>query len=97
MDMDGRGVIIFWFLGISLGIFIGSIQSSSRTALIKIARGKNLNKMFGLYALSGKATNFLGPLLVASFTSFFNSQKAGMSSILIFLVLGLILLNRTKI
>lgn len=89
--------IIFWILGISLGLFIGSIQSSSRTALINISEGKNLNKMFGLYALSGKVTNFLGPLLVASFTSLFDSQKAGMSSILIFLILGLALLRKTKI
>ena len=83
-------------LGISLGFFIGFIQSSSRTALIKISNNNSLNKMFGLYAVSGKITNFLGPLLVASFTSFFESQRAGMASILIFLIVGLILLRKTK-
>ena len=88
---------IFWILGISLGFFIGSIQSSSRTALVKISDGNNLNKMFGLYAFSGKVTNFLGPMLVASFTTLFESQRAGMASILIFLILGLLILRRTKI
>ena len=44
-----------------------------------------------------KVTNFLGPMLVASFTLYFESQRAGMASILIFLIVGLILLRKTKI
>ena len=89
--------LLFWILGISLGFFIGSIQSSSRTALITVSSEKDLNQMFGLYAVSGKVTNFLGPMLVASFTLYFESQRAGMASILIFLIVGLILLIKTKI
>ena len=89
--------LLFWILGISLGFFIGSIQSSSRTALITVSSEKDLNQMFGLYAVSGKVTNFLGPMLVASFTLYFESQRAGMASILIFLIVGLILLRKTKI
>ena len=89
--------LLFWVLGISLGFFIGSIQSSSRTALITVSGEKDLNQMFGLYAVSGKVTNFLGPLLVGSFTLYFESQRAGMASILIFLIIGLILLRKTKI
>lgn len=87
---------IFWFLGVSLGLFIGSVQSSSRTALIKLSAGKNLNSLFGLYAVSGKVTSFLGPFCVASFTAIFESQRAGMSPIIIFLILGALLLYRTK-
>ena len=89
--------ILFWILGISLGFFIGSIQSSSRTALVTISSQKNLNQMFGLYAVSGKITNFFGPLLVASFTAYFESQRAGMASILLFLIAGLLILRKTKI
>ena len=80
-----------------LGLFIGSIQSSSRTALISLAGPKNINSLFGIYAMSGKITNFLGPLLVATFTTIFESQKAGMATILIFLVFGLLLFSRVKI
>ena len=89
--------ILFWILGVSLGFFIGSIQSSSRTALVTVSNQKNLNQMFGLYAVSGKITNFLGPVLVAFFTSYFESQRAGMASILFFLIIGLLILRRTKI
>ena len=89
--------ILFWLLGVSIGFFIGSVQSSSRTTLLKISQEKNLNNMFGLYAVSGKATNFLGPLLVASLTTLFESQKAGMASIILFLIVGFIFLYKTKI
>ena len=88
---------IFWALGISLGLFIGSVQSSSRTALIKLAKGEKLNGLFGIYAVSGKVTNFLGPFFVASFTAIFESQRAGMTPIIFFLILGLFLLHRTKL
>ena len=87
----------FWILGTMIGVFIGSIQSSSRTALISLSDSKNINSLFGIYAMSGKVTNFLGPLLVATFTTMFESQKAGMATILIFLVLGLFLFNKVKI
>jgi len=45
-------------------------------------------EMFGLYALSGKATAFLGPMLVGALTAASDSQRVGMGGILIFLVLG---------
>ena len=89
--------VYFWVLGTMIGFFIGSIQSSSRTALVSLSESKNINSLFGIYATSGKITNFLGPLLVATFTAIFESQKAGMATILIFLFLGLFLFNRVKI
>ena len=88
---------LFWLLGISIGFFIGSIQSSSRTAIIKLSSQEQLKSMFGLYAVSGKITNFLGPFFVAVATSLFDSQRMGMSTILIFLVIGTIIFSRTKI
>ena len=48
--------------------------------------------MFGLFALSGKATAFLGPWLVGAVTAAFASQRAGMSVILVFLAVGLAVL-----
>ena len=53
-------------------------------------------EMFGLYALSGKATAFLGPALLALITDLFTSQRAGMASILVFFVVGALLLLRVK-
>jgi len=53
-------------------------------------------EMFGLYALSGRATSFLGPIAFGFATGFFDSQRAGMATILVFLVAGLLLLIPVK-
>ena len=48
--------------------------------------------MFGLYALSGKATAFLGPAVFGAVTAATGSQRAGLATILVFFVVGMILL-----
>ena len=50
--------------------------------------------MFGLFAFSGKATAFLGPALLGVVAVAFDSQRAGMATILVFFALGMILLIR---
>ena len=44
--------------------------------------------MFGLFALSGKATAFLGPFLVGTVTVAMDSQRWGMATIAVLLVVG---------
>jgi MFS transporter, UMF1 family len=83
----------FLVLGITLGLFVGPAQAASRTYMTHATPEKIRNELFGLYALSGKATAFLGPLLVAILSDVFDSQRVGMGSILIFLVIGLVLMR----
>jgi UMF1 family MFS transporter len=47
--------------------------------------------MFGLFALTGKVTAFLGPALVAVLTAASGSQRVGMAAILLLFLLGLII------
>ena len=83
---------LFWTFGLLLGIFVGPVQASSRSFMAKIAPKSLRNQMFGLYALSGKATSFLGPVLVGWVTVLANSQRAGMSTIVAFFILGGVLM-----
>lgn len=85
-------VALFWVFGLSLGIFVGPAQSASRSLMARIAPEDIRTEMFGLYALSGKATAFLGPLAVAALTAAFDSQRVGMSAIVIFFIVGGLLL-----
>ena len=48
--------------------------------------------MFGLYALSGKATAFLGPLLVGWGTYLSGNQRIGMGTVIIFFIVGFLLM-----
>jgi UMF1 family MFS transporter len=53
------------------------------------------SEMFGLYALSGKVTAFMGPWAVAVVTAATGSQRWGMATVLPFLILGGLLLYFT--
>jgi UMF1 family MFS transporter len=63
--------------------------SSGRTMLARLAPMSRMSEFFGLYALSGTATAFIGPALVGAFTAGFHSQRVGFASTIILLVLGL--------
>ncbi|MEQ8814617.1 MAG: MFS transporter [Thalassobaculum sp.] len=82
----------FWVAGMAMGTFMGPAQAASRTLMAKLAPAAQRAEMFGLYALSGKATNFAGPLALGWATLAFDSQRAGMATILVFLAAGLALL-----
>jgi UMF1 family MFS transporter len=85
---------MFWLFGVPLGLFVGPAQSASRSMMARLAPADMRTEFFGLYAVSGKATAFIGPALVALFTDMFQSQRAGMASIVAFFVIGLWLLRR---
>ena len=78
------------------GFFIGPIQSASRVFITKSIDQNNQASGFGLFALSGKLTSFIGPLLVSTITYIFNSQRIGFSSAIILLLIGLLILLKVK-
>jgi UMF1 family MFS transporter len=82
----------FWIIGMALGVFVGPSQSASRSMMARLAPEGLRTEMFGLYALSGRATSFMGPIAFGFATGLFGSQRAGMATILVFLVAGLLLL-----
>ena len=51
------------------------------------------NEFFGFFALTGKATSFVGPLLFGIITSLYNQQAALWVIIILFLI-GFILFRR---
>jgi MFS transporter, UMF1 family len=78
----------FWILGVLIGLFVGPAQSASRTLMARLAPPSQRTEMFGLYALSGKLTAFMGPFLFATATALFASQRAGMAVVVVLLVAG---------
>ena len=88
-----EGKAMFWAFALPLGIFVGPAQAASRSLMGHLAPAELRTEMFGLYAFSGKATAFMGPALLAWMTVEFESQRAGMATILVFFVVGLALLT----
>ena len=85
---------------IVLGCLIGAtgapLQAASRSLLIRLAPKDRIAQYFGLFALTGKVTSFIGPLLIGTITAATASQKAGMAVLVGFFVVGLALLARVR-
>jgi UMF1 family MFS transporter len=83
-------------LGCLIGAAGAPLQAASRSLLIRIAPKDRIAQYFGLFALTGKVTSFIGPLLIGVITALTASQKAGMAVLVLFFVAGLALLARVR-
>ena len=84
--------IAFYVVGAVIGAAGGVLQSASRTMMVRQANPARMTEAFGLYALSGKATSFLAPLLIGITTYATGSQQLGVSPVIGLFLIGLVLL-----
>jgi UMF1 family MFS transporter len=96
LAVAAQNLFWLWVAGIGIGIFVGPAQAASRSLMARLTKPENRAGGFGLFALSGKATAFLGPAIVASVTAASGSQRAGIAAIIAFFVIGLALLLRVR-
>ncbi|MEM6462205.1 MAG: MFS transporter [Pseudomonadota bacterium] len=89
---SGLPTIMFYIAGCLIGAAGASLQAASRTLLVDQVTPERVTEAFGLYALSGKATTFVGPLLIAVFTGLFESQRVGVTPVIVLFVAGIVLL-----
>lgn len=82
--------ITYLLCGFGVAVFVTACYASSRTLLVRLSPPELTGSFFGLYALSGAATAWLGPTLVGIFTAAFDSQQAGFVPIAGLLLAGLV-------
>ncbi len=75
-------------IGAVIGMLAGPLQSASRSLMARIAPRGKVTEFFGLYALSGKLTSFIGPLAVGIVTALSQSQRVGIATLVVFFVAG---------
>ena len=85
-----NSILYFWIFALLATLFVGPLQTSSRSLMAKICPPESKGEFFGLYALSGRITSFLGPMLLGIVTQATGSDVLGMSTILLFLLVGLV-------
>ncbi|SEI81513.1 MFS transporter [Demequina mangrovi] len=61
--LEPLGSIVFWTAGLFLCLFVGPVQSASRSLLARVAPAGKQGEIFGLYATTGRAVSFLAPLM----------------------------------
>ncbi len=64
-------------LGCLIGAAGGPLQAASRTLLIRMAPKDRIAQYFGLFALTGKVTSFIGPLLIGMVTAVTGKPEGG--------------------
>jgi UMF1 family MFS transporter len=93
---SGAAERAYLLLGCLIGGAGGPLQAASRSLLIRLAPQDRIAQYFGLFALTGKVTSFVGPLLIGIVTAVTASQKAGIAVLVLFFVAGLALLVRVR-
>ena len=78
----------FWVAACGVGLLAGPNQSASRSLMGRFVPRAKENQFFGFFAFSGKATAFLGPLLLGQLTYLFDSQRVGVSTVLFLFAMG---------
>lgn len=95
---DGSSLpdIMFYLAGALIGAAGGALQASSRNMLTRQGNPERMTESFGLYALSGKATSFLAPALIAVTSDLTGSQRLGITPVVGLFIIGLVLLAWVK-
>ena len=89
---SGTADRIFFACGALIGAAGGTVQSASRTMMVRHTTPEQATEAFGLFALSGKVASFLSPALIALVTQITGSQRIGISPLIALFLVGLVLL-----
>jgi UMF1 family MFS transporter len=98
--MNTTAELIYFCTNQIFALFFVTALSASRTLMAKICPPEKATQFFGLYGLSGSVTAFLAPLLVATTTQWFDSQRVGFASLVLLILIGaamLFLVSETRV
>jgi UMF1 family MFS transporter len=87
---------IFVAVAVTAGLGLGSIQAASRALMASLIPPGKESEFFGFYALCGKSSAILGPLVFGTVSHLAGNQRAAVAALGVFFVAGLILLQRVK-
>ncbi len=85
---------LFWAAGLAIGVAAGPAQAASRSLVGRLTPPDKETEFFGFFALTGKAAALLGPFLFGVMTDAFDTQRAGVATVLAFFLVGGLLLLR---
>ncbi len=87
---------VFLVTQCSIAFFVTGGMVTGRALMAKIAPPAMLNEFFGLFAMSGTATSFVGPTAIGILTTLFHNQRAGVAVGLFFLAAGLLIMLKVR-
>ena len=88
---------VFYGLAIAAGFGLGSVQSASRALMASLIPDGREAELFGFYALCGRSSSVLGPVLFGGATYLAaGNQRPGFLVLTALFLIGLILLQRVR-
>lgn len=90
--LNPLGSWVFWVFGLLLCIFVGPVQSASRSFLARLIPPGREGEIFGLYATTGRAVSFLAPAAFTVSVALGGAAIFGILGIALVLLIGLVLL-----
>lgn len=87
---------MFYLGGAIIGAAGGVLQAASRNMLTRQGNPERMTEAFGLYALSGKATSFIAPFLIAVTSDLTGSQRLGVTPLIALFLIGIVMLAWVK-
>ncbi|MGP4039310.1 MFS transporter [Gracilibacillus sp. D59] len=82
----------FWVIAMLVASSQGGIQALSRSYFAKLIPKKNANEFFGFYNIFGKFASITGPLLLGVTAQITGRSNAGILSLIVLFVIGMIML-----
>jgi UMF1 family MFS transporter len=88
----------FFVVAVAAGFGLGTVQSASRCLMAQLIPPGKEAEMFGFYALCGKSSSILGPLIFGQVSSAFGgNQRIASLAVAGFFLAGLVLLRRVRL
>ncbi len=83
----------FYIVGLGAGSVMGATQSTSRSMMSRLTPDEKKTEFFGFFSFFGKSSAILGPFVFGVVSYLTGSQRYAISSIGIFFIIGLAILN----
>ena len=85
--------LIFFTCGSVIGGAGGALYAASRSMMVRHTNPERPTEAFGLFALSGKATAFIAPMMIGIFTAITGNVQLGFLPVIFLFLLGLVMLS----
>lgn len=83
----------FWAVATVAGLGLGTVQSASRAFYAQFVPDGHESEYFGVYALAGKSSAVVGPLVFGTVSSTFGSQRPAILSVAFFFIMGFLIVR----
>jgi MFS transporter, UMF1 family len=84
----------YWILGVGVALVLGGSQAASRSLQALFTPQDNSAEFFGFFAVSGKFSSIVGPLIYGILIAVTGSVRSGILSLLLFFFAGMLILWR---